>query len=66
MKFWFHPYKEHNKPSPYVTRVSVLMQNAFGLRDGLESDLIGPPTWFGQPCCPPKVVARVEDVLHHS
>jgi hypothetical protein len=66
MKLFFQPYKEHQKPSPYATWASVLVNVAPGLQDGLESDLIGPPTWLGRPCCPPKVVAKVEDVLHHS
>jgi hypothetical protein len=26
---------------------------------------IGPPTWLGWPWLPPKVVAKVEDVLEH-
>jgi hypothetical protein len=47
-------------------KVSILVNVVRGLQDGLENDLIGPLTWFGRPCCPPKVVAKVEDVLHHS
>jgi hypothetical protein len=66
MKLWFHPYKERPNPNPHTTWVSVLMQTASGLRDGLEINSIGPPTWFGRPCCPPKVVVKLEDVLHHS
>jgi hypothetical protein len=33
----------------------------------MDSNLtwIGPPTWLGFPCSPPKVVAKEEDVLEH-
>jgi hypothetical protein len=30
-----------------------------------NSNWIGPPTWLGRPCLPPKVVAKEEDVLGH-
>jgi hypothetical protein len=66
MKLYFQPYKEHRKPSPYATLVSISVNTAPGLRDRLENDLIGPLTWFGRPCYSPKVVTKVDDVLHHS
>jgi hypothetical protein len=66
MKFWFHRYKKRPNLSSYAIWVSVLVHTVSELRDRIETDLIGPPTWFGRPCCPPKVVAKVENVLHHS
>jgi hypothetical protein len=42
MKLYLQPYKEHRKPSLYATWVSVLVNTAPGLRDGLKNDLIGP------------------------
>jgi hypothetical protein len=37
------------------------------LEPEMDSNLswIGPPTWLGCPCSPPKVVAKEEDVLEH-
>jgi len=37
------------------------------LEPEMDSNLtwIGPPTWLGRPCLPPKVVAKEEDVLGH-
>ena len=35
------------------------------LEPNMDSNLtwIGPPTWLGRPCLPPKVVAKEEDIL---
>jgi hypothetical protein len=37
------------------------------LETEMDSNLtwIGPPTWLGRPCLPPKVVAKEEDILGH-
>ena len=37
------------------------------LEPEMDSNLtwIGPPTWLGRPCLPPKVVAKEEEVLGH-
>jgi hypothetical protein len=37
------------------------------LKPEMNSNLIwiGPPTWLGRPCLPPKVVAKEKDILCH-
>jgi hypothetical protein len=70
MKLYLQPYKEHRKLSPYATWVSVLVNTAPGLRDGLKNEsqkrLDWASYWSGRLCYSPKVVAKVEDSLHHS
>ena len=36
-----------------------------GVRNGLEVDVVWASNWLGRPLLPPKVVAKVEDVLGH-
>jgi hypothetical protein len=40
MKFWFHPYKELPKWTPYATGASILVCAAPGLRTGLELEIL--------------------------
>jgi hypothetical protein len=40
MKFFFQPYIERPKPTPYATWASVLLRTAPGLRTGLELELL--------------------------
>ena len=61
----FQPYKVHPNLTPYATWASVLVRAIPGVRNGLEVDVVWASNWLGHPLLPPKVVAKVEDILGH-
>ena len=65
LKISFHSYKERPNPTPYVTWAFVLVRALPGIRNRLEVDVVWASNWLGHPLLPPKVVAKVEDILGH-
>ena len=55
----------HANPTPYATWASVLVRPISVIRNRLEVDVVWASNWLGRPLLPPKVVAKVEDVLGH-